>query len=116
VRKEKDIRASKTSIGPHLDDLIFYINGYKIASSASRGEFRTLLLAIKLSEIEFIKLKTSKNPILLLDDVFSELDRKRQNQLLKSIKNCQAIITTTDVENLGELANKSDLMEFVKLE
>ncbi|MFH1284818.1 MAG: DNA replication and repair protein RecF, partial [Candidatus Peregrinibacteria bacterium] len=114
-KREADIAYAKTSLGPHLDDLTFYINNREISSSASRGEFRTLLLAIKLAEIRYIKQKTNSYPVLLLDDVFSELDRKRQHHLLKSIKNCQTIITTTDIASLGELTDKSPSIEFVNL-
>ncbi|MFH1218822.1 MAG: DNA replication/repair protein RecF [Candidatus Peregrinibacteria bacterium] len=115
-KRETDIKTAKTLIGPHRDDIVFYINSQPIQTSASRGEFRTLLLAIKLAEIQYIKQKTKKNPVLLLDDVFSELDKKRQNQLLKSIKSCQTIITTTDIGNLGELAKESPTTMFVKVE
>ncbi|MBD3360212.1 DNA replication/repair protein RecF [Candidatus Peregrinibacteria bacterium] len=115
-RRKKDIKNAKTSIGPHLDDIKFYINSKEITTSASRGEFRTLLLSLKLAEIEYIKRETKKNPVLLLDDVFSELDRKRQSHLLKTIKNCQTIITTTDIDNLDKLAEEGASMEFVKLE
>jgi DNA replication and repair protein RecF len=114
--REKDILHAKTALGPHRDDLIFLINGKEIATTASRGEFRTLLLAIKLCEIQYIKAKINKNPILLLDDVFSELDRKRQTHLLKSIKDCQTIITTTNTQGLEKLAGKSSSLKFVKLE
>lgn len=105
-RQKLDIIRSHTSIGPHRDDLIFYLNDKEISKTASRGEYRTLLLALKLTEIEFIKEKTGKLPVLLLDDVFSELDRKRQTHLLKSIKGCQTIITTTDIENIEKEALK----------
>ncbi len=115
-RRNRDIREAKTTFGPHRDDLKFFIGGKEILSSASRGEFRTLLLAIKLAEIKFIKEKTGKNPILLLDDVFSELDRKRQIHLLKSIKDCQTIITTTDKESFKKLDKGEVSLEFVKLE
>ncbi|MCX6734397.1 MAG: DNA replication/repair protein RecF [Candidatus Peregrinibacteria bacterium] len=107
ARKKSDTFKAETSTGPHRDDLYFFINGKNICASASRGEFRTLLLALKLAEIEYIKEKTGKNPILLLDDVFSELDRKRQVHLLKSIQDCQTIITTCDTSSLDDLpANK----------
>lgn len=114
-KRDIDIITARSTVGPHLDDLKFSINGKEISSSASRGEFRTLLLAIKLAEIEFIREKTGKNPILLLDDVFSELDGKRQQQLLYAIKGCQTIITTTDVDSLGELATGSQPIRFVKV-
>lgn len=110
ARRRHDTFKAETSIGPHRDDLHFFLNGKNICTSASRGEFRTLLLALKLAEIEFIKARTGKNPILLLDDVFSELDRKRQTHLLKSIKGCQTIITTCDTASLEDLpANKAVL-------
>ncbi len=102
-RKKHDTFKAETSIGPHREDLVFFINGRNICTSASRGEFRTLLLALKLAEIEFIKEKTGKHPILLLDDVFSELDHDRQVHLLKAIKNCQTIITTCDTSGLEDL-------------
>ncbi len=114
-KRESDIRTAKTSIGPHRDDLIFYINDKELSTSASRGEVRTLLLAIKLAEIKFIKDKTSFTPVLLLDDVFSELDRSRQAHLIKAIKSCQTIISTTNQEYLEKLSSEDLPMEFVKL-
>ncbi len=102
LRRGEDIRRGETTTGPHRDDIKLFINGKDISKSASRGEYRTLLLAMKLIEISYIQEKTGKNPILLLDDVFSELDRKRQGHLLKSIKGCQSIITTTNIELINE--------------
>lgn len=112
--QEKDILQAKTTVGPHRDDLIFFINKKEMISAASRGEFRTLLLAIKLAEIDFIKQKTGYHPILLLDDVFSELDKTRQEKLLKAIRGCQTIIATTDTENLENLAKDSVTLSLVK--
>ena len=108
--RDKDILQAKTTIGPHRDDLVFFINGKDIVTAASRGEFRTLLLAIKLAEIDFIKQKTGHHPLLLLDDVFSELYKTRQEKLLKAIKNCQTIIATTDTDNIEKLAENSILL------
>ena len=98
IRRTFDIRKAETSIGPHRDDLHFFLNGKNICRFASRGEFRTLLLAIKLAEIKFIEELTGEMPILLLDDVFSELDRKRQKHLLETVQNYQTVITTTDMD------------------
>lgn len=114
-RKKRDIFTAETTSGPHRDDLIFYLNGKNICSSASRGEFRTMLLTLKLAEIEFIKKRTGLNPILLLDDVFSELDRKRQKHLLKCIKGCQTIITTNSPLDDKEMAHGSVLVEIDKI-
>lgn len=114
-KRPLDIISGRSNVGPHLDDLVFFINNKEISASASRGEFRTLLLAIKLAEIRFIREKTGQNPILLLDDVFSELDEKRQKKLIQAIKGCQTIITTTDIGSLGELAKESQSIRFVKI-
>lgn len=100
-RRPLDVIRAETTIGPHRDDLIFSLDGHNVLSSASRGEFRTLLLAIKLAEISFIKSITDQYPVLLLDDVFSELDLDRQKHLLKSISHCQVIITATDIESVA---------------
>lgn len=116
IRRDRDIREAKTTLGPHRDDLKFFIDDKEILSSASRGEFRTLLLAIKLVEINFIKEKTGRNPILLLDDVFSELDRKRGEHLLNSIKDCQTIITTTDKESFKKFDKEGKNLRFVRIE
>lgn len=90
-----DLRYQQTRKGPHRDDIQFYFDGKNVDSFASRGEMRTLLIAIKLSEIEFLKEQTGHRPILLLDDVFSELDKRRQQSLLLSIKGYQSFVTTT---------------------
>jgi DNA replication and repair protein RecF len=99
-RRKAAIFQAKTITGPHRDDLIFFINDQNILNSASRGEFRTLLLALKMAEIDFIREKTGYSPLLLLDDVFSELDEKRRLSLFSAIDGCQTIISTTDAENL----------------
>jgi len=112
-KREIEILQAKTLRGPHRDDIEFKINTKEIGKSASRGEFRTLLLAMKLSEIKYIKAVTGYNPILLLDDVFSELDIEREKKLLKSIKNCQVIITTTEM--LEGLENSEDI-RIIKIE
>lgn len=102
VRRDQDIRDRKTTFGPHLDDLKFSINSRDLLAASSRGEIRTLLLAVKFAEILFIEAKTSQKPILLLDDVFSELDLGRQKHLLAKIQDYQTIITSTDIPELIE--------------
>ncbi|MEK7673212.1 MAG: DNA replication/repair protein RecF [Patescibacteria group bacterium] len=109
-RHHRDLLRRQTTAGPHRDDLKFYINGKDILGSASRGEFRTLLLALKLCEIEYIKSVSGESPILLLDDVFSELDLDRQKFLIESIFSCQTIITTTDLSGLEEILEKSEVV------
>ncbi|HMR00839.1 MAG TPA: DNA replication/repair protein RecF [Candidatus Gracilibacteria bacterium] len=99
---QRDLAAQFTTVGPHRDDMQFILNGRPLSSHASRGEYRSLLLALKLLELTFYEEKTSEKPILLLDDVFSELDPDRQQMLLDSIKGCQTIITTTHIEKYLE--------------
>lgn len=95
--RKRDLQAEFTTVGPHRDDFEFSINKRALASHASRGEYRSLLLALKLIELSFYEQTTQDRPILLLDDVFSELDPKRQEMLLKSIDGYQTIITTTHI-------------------
>ena len=96
-RKTEEIRRCQACVGPHRDDIIFYINNQEATKFASQGQQRTIVLALKLSELDIITQKTGEEPILLLDDVLAELDDIRQNYLLKSInKNTQTIITSVD--------------------
>ena len=96
---DKDIRLKQTTVGPHRDDFSFYINTIDIRKFGSQGQQRTAALSLKLSEIELIKKITKDTPVLLLDDVLSELDSSRQNFLLNSIGNIQTIITCTGLDD-----------------
>ena len=96
-RRSEEIARHQACVGPHRDDIEFKINGLDAVKFASQGQQRTLVLALKLSELEIIKEKTGYSPILLLDDVLAELDETRQNYLLKSIEeDTQTIITSVD--------------------
>lgn len=96
--REKDIILKMTNVGPHRDDMIFMVNGQDARKYGSQGQQRTAALTLKLAEIELVKEKTGKNPVLLLDDVLSELDRNRQNKLLENISGVQTIVTCTGLE------------------
>ncbi len=96
--QEKDIRSKMTSTGPHRDDFSFIVNGVDIRKYGSQGQQRTAALSLKLSEIELVKKMTKDTPVLLLDDVLSELDSNRQNYLLNSIGDIQTIITCTGLD------------------
>lgn len=96
--REKDIKYKLTSVGPHRDDFLFYVNDMDIKKYGSQGQQRTVALSLKLSEIELVKRITGTTPILLLDDVLSELDSNRQNFLLNSIGGIQTIITCTGLD------------------
>ena len=84
---------------PHRDDLSFYVNGIDIRRFGSQGQQRTAALSLKLAEIELVKKIKKEYPILLLDDVLSELDGKRQDHLLASIRHIQTIITCTGLDD-----------------
>ncbi len=96
---EREIRMKMCLYGPHRDDLSFSVNGMDVRTFGSQGQQRTTALSLKLSEIEWIRRRKKENPVLLLDDVLSELDRSRQSQLLESIKGIQTIITCTGVDD-----------------
>jgi len=96
--RERDLRTKMTNIGPHKDDISFFINGNDVRKFGSQGQQRTAALSLKLSEIELVKSIIHDSPILLLDDVLSELDSNRQNLLLNSIKDIQTIITCTGLD------------------
>ncbi|MBP9996933.1 MAG: DNA replication/repair protein RecF [Lachnospiraceae bacterium] len=101
---DKDIKLKQTTIGPHRDDIAFYVksvdcdNEIDVRKFGSQGQQRTAALSLKLSEIEIVKKITNDTPVLLLDDVLSELDSNRQNYLLNSIGNIQTIITCTGLD------------------
>ena len=96
--QEKDIKLKQTSVGPHRDDFSFMTGNIDIRKFGSQGQQRTAALSLKLSEIEIVKKITKDTPVLLLDDVLSELDSNRQNYLLNSIGNIQTIITCTGLD------------------
>jgi DNA replication and repair protein RecF len=93
---ENDILRQTTLIGPHRDDVEFLKDDHLIKSFGSQGENKTFLIALKFVESEYLKEKKNESPVLLMDDIFSELDSKRNNNLVKYIKNIgQIFITTT---------------------
>ena len=96
--QERDIKSKMTSVGPHRDDFSFVVGDIDIRKFGSQGQQRTAALSLKLSEIELVKKLTKDTPVLLLDDVLSELDSNRQNYLLNSIGDIQTIITCTGLE------------------
>lgn len=98
-----DLRRGATHKGPHRDEILFFINDAEVKTYSSQGQQRTALLSLKISELKYMDSETGELPILLLDDVFSELDTERQKFLVDFIKNIQTIITCTDVEYLEKL-------------
>ena len=98
ARRFKDIQRGSTGMGAHLDDLKFFLNGRELKLFGSQGQLRTVALALKLSELEFLRAETGEYPLLLLDDVMSELDASRRESLLEflSRQQIQTLITATD--------------------
>ena len=106
-----DIMRGSTKIGPHQDDLEFYINDLDAKMYASQGQQRSIVLSLKLAEINYLKTKTGTYPVLLLDDVLSELDKNRQLKLLDAInENVQTFITTPSISYI-----KEDLLKKAKV-
>lgn len=100
---KKDLFLGMTYFGPHRDDLTFYLNNKEVKEQASQGQQRTIVICIKLAEISIIKESTDEYPVLLLDDIFSELDEKKKNNIIKFLgKNTQTFITTTDLFSLKD--------------
>ena len=110
---DKEILYGNTLIGPQRDDFSILLNGNDISSYGSQGQMRIAILSVKLSEIDIIFNKFGEYPVILLDDIFSELDVDKRNKLIKYL-NCdrQVIITTTDIENINEeLVNNAKLFK-----
>lgn len=105
--RSRDIELGYTSVGPHRDELKFFINKKEVKPFASQGQQRSVVLALKLAELETIK-EEKECPILLLDDVFSELDNSRQELLLKYLENQQIFITST-------FSKSKNLKDYIKL-
>ncbi|MFR5730658.1 MAG: DNA replication/repair protein RecF [Clostridium sp.] len=97
--RSQDVKQKTTLIGPHRDDIGFYIGDIDIRRFGSQGQQRTAALSLKLAEIELVKKLVRDYPILLLDDVLSELDGERQNHLLSAIDHIQTMITCTGLED-----------------
>ena len=114
--RRRDIAQGSTSIGPHRDDLIFAIDNMEASKYASRGQSRTAILALKMAESEFLYARRTTKPVLLLDDVMSELDQTRREKLVEHLeKHDQVILTTAEPSNIPEsFVNSSNRLEVLK--
>ena len=99
LNRDRDIRYAQTSCGPHRDDILIRSNNIDMRKYGSQGQQRTCALSLKLSEIKLVEKTIHDKPVLMLDDVLSELDRNRQNDLLSSIDNIQTLITCTGIDD-----------------
>ena len=108
-KMDEEVQKGQVVVGPHRDDIIFYLNKKEAHTFASQGQQRTVVLSLKLAELDLIKQSLGEYPILILDDVLAELDISRQSYLFDTIgAECQTIITTTDIEsfknkNMGDV-------------
>lgn len=114
ARRQKDLKLCSTAVGPHRDDINFLVNQIDIRKFGSQGQQRTVALSLKLSEIRLVEHIIQDRPILLLDDVLSELDDRRKKYLLDHIKDIQTIITCTGVEEFLESRMPIDQVYHVK--
>ncbi len=112
--RSKDLKTGITYFGPHRDDICFTINETDIRKYGSQGQQRTSALSLKLAEIELVKKMTHDTPVLLLDDVLSELDGNRQNYLLNSINEIQTIITCTGLDEFVKNRFRINKVFYVK--
>ncbi|HEY1645182.1 MAG TPA: DNA replication and repair protein RecF [Candidatus Saccharimonadales bacterium] len=109
---DEDLRTGFTAYGPHRDDFVFMFNNHPSNAYASRGELRTAILALKVTELETLKNNSSVSPVILLDDVYSELDNSRRQSLTAYLKSNQSFITTTDADQLSkQLASSAKLIK-----
>ena len=99
---EKEIEREISYIGPHRDDIIFKLNQNDIKRFGSQGQKRTAVLSLKMAEVEILRQKSGRKPILLLDDVLSELDIQRQRALIESLRDIQTLITCTHIDKTLE--------------
>lgn len=101
--RTREVGAALTLVGPHRDDVRFFIDGVDMITYASRGQGRTIAVSLKMAELELMRAETGEEPVLLLDDVMSELDKPRRAALSTTIQNAaQAILTTTDLDHFTD--------------
>ncbi|MGA2666704.1 MAG: DNA replication/repair protein RecF [Patescibacteria group bacterium] len=110
--REREIENTISMHGPHRDDFLFSLDGRDLTTFGSRGEFRTTILALKMGELEYLKKNLEAEPVLLLDDIFSELDAVRRLHLVKIVESQQTIISTTDLDHIEDnLKKKAKIVE-----
>jgi DNA replication and repair protein RecF len=97
-----DILRGYTLHGPHRDDIIVLLDGHPLQETASRGEVRSVVLALKIVELQLLEQARETRPVLLLDDVFSELDSERRKALTGYVQQYQTFITTTDADDVAK--------------
>ncbi len=97
----EDIRRGTSCTGPHRDDLLLELQGHDMKTFASQGQMRTAVLSLRLAELDLLTERQGEAPVLLLDDVLSELDIGRRTRLLERLSHIQTLLTCTDLSDLG---------------
>ena len=113
--KDAEVASATTLVGPHRDDFIFLKDDRNIASFGSRGQQRMEVLYLKLAELSYIEEKTNVKPILLLDDIFSELDHKHREIVMEAVVNHQVIITSADEHNIESIKSQMLKIKMINL-
>ncbi len=111
---EKDLYTGFTSVGPHRDDLLIHINGHDTKAYASQGQQRTAILSLKLAQLKLYEQTKETSPLILLDDVFSELDEKRIKFLLKVLSPYQSMITAVNTDFLKNIKIKEGKIFYIE--
>lgn len=112
AHRQREIDYTATLFGPHRDDLVFLLESKDITTFGSRGEYRSAVLALKMAELEYLTGEKEETPLLMLDDIFSELDKNRRLHLAKIVGGQQTIITTTDLDHIEKnLREKAKIIE-----
>lgn len=112
ANRDREIENTATLFGPHRDDVVFLLESKDITTFGSRGEYRSAVLALKIAELEHLTREKEERPLLLLDDIFSELDKNRRIHLAKIVGNQQTMITTTDLDHIERgLREKAKIVE-----
>ncbi len=115
---DKDLIVKYTTVGIHKDDILFYINDFNVKNYASQGQQKTYTIALKLAQYEYIKDKSNKTPILLLDDIFDKLDLNRASNIIKLVSTDnfgQVFITDTSTNRLNNLFGELNLTNYTKI-
>lgn len=113
--RDQDIKNQYTGVGPHRDDISFKIDDKDIRKFGSQGQKKTAAISLKLAELQIVRENINETPVLLLDDVFSELDETRQKLLVSNLKNIQTIITCTGIKkNIFDLLNPNKIFQVKK--
>ncbi len=108
-RRGLDLERGNTSFGIHRDDYKFKINELEVSNFGSQGQIKSSVLSLKLAQKDLIEDILGEKPILLLDDVMSELDESRRKYILEKIRECQVVITCTDIDDITEEVNKINI-------